>query len=107
MALIEAALHPLQLKHHDVAQLLAAQLPEDNRFIDAVQELGPEVLAQGFGNALSHLSIVLQAEVHYELRADIRSHDDNRVLEVHRAPLRVGQAAVIEDLQQHVENIRV
>ena len=34
-------------------------------------------------------------------------HDDHRVLEVHGAPLRVGEPAVVEDLQQHVEDVVV
>src|SRR5205085_3867818 len=32
-------------------------------------------------------------------------HDDDRVLEIDHAPLAVGQPAVIEDLQHHVEDI--
>ena len=42
-----------------------------------------------------------------ELRADVAGHDDDRVLEVDRAALAVGQAPVVEDLQQHVEHVRV
>ena len=29
------------------------------------------------------------------------------LLEVHRAPLRIGQAAVVQHLQKHVEHVRV
>src|SRR5205085_4781003 len=42
-----------------------------------------------------------------ELRAHVRRHDDDRVAEVHAAALRVGQAAVVEDLQEDVEDVRV
>src|SRR5690242_17250219 len=38
-------------------------------------------------------------------RADIRGHDDDRVAEVHRAALAIGEAAVIHDLQQDVEHV--
>ena len=41
------------------------------------------------------------------LAADVRGHDDDRVLEVDRAPLPVGQPPVVEDLQQHVEDVGV
>jgi len=41
-----------------------------------------------------------------EFRTEIRRHDDQRVAEVHGAALTVGQAAVIEHLQQHVEDNR-
>ena len=41
------------------------------------------------------------------MRAEVRGHDDDRVLEVHRAPLGVGQAAVVEQLEQDVEDVVV
>jgi hypothetical protein len=40
-------------------------------------------------------------------RADVAGHDDDGVLEVDRAALAVGQAAVVEQLEQHVEDVRV
>ena len=39
--------------------------------------------------------------------AEVRGHDDDRVLEVHGAALSIGQTPVIEHLQQCVEEIRV
>ena len=41
------------------------------------------------------------------LGADVRRQDDDRVAEVDRAALAVGQASVIEHLQQHVEHVGV
>ena len=41
------------------------------------------------------------------LRAEVRGHDDQRVAEIDRAALAVGQAAVVEHLQQHVEHVRM
>ena len=41
------------------------------------------------------------------VRADVGRHDDQRVLEVDGAALAVGEAAVVEHLQQHVEHVRV
>ena len=41
------------------------------------------------------------------LGAEIGGHDDQRVAEIDRAALPVGQAAVVEHLQQHVEDVRV
>ena len=38
-------------------------------------------------------------------RPDVRSHDQNRVLEIDDAAFAVGEAAVVHDLQQNVENI--
>ena len=42
-----------------------------------------------------------------ERRADVRRHDDDGVPEVHRAPLRIGEAPVVENLQQDVEHVRM
>ena len=38
-------------------------------------------------------------------RPDVRSHDQNRVLEVHHAAFAVGEAAIVHDLQQDVEDV--
>ncbi len=40
-------------------------------------------------------------------RAEVGRHDDDRVLEVHDPALGVGQATVLQDLQQRVEDVRV
>ena len=39
------------------------------------------------------------------LRANVRSHDDDSVLEIDRSPLPIRDAAIIEHLQKHVEDI--
>ena len=39
------------------------------------------------------------------MRTHVRGHDDNRVAEIDRAPLVVGQATIVQDLQQDVEDI--
>ena len=49
----------------------------------------------------------LLAERDEKFRAEVRRHDDQRVAEIDRAALTVGQTAVVEHLQQHVENIRM
>ena len=40
-----------------------------------------------------------------QLAADVRGHHDDRVGEVHRAAVAVGQPAVVEHLQQHIEHV--
>ncbi len=56
-----------------------------------------------------HVEVVLGLErvASQKLRAQVRSHDQHRVLEVNRAALGVGQPAVVHHLQQNVENIRM
>ena len=41
------------------------------------------------------------------VRAHVAGHDDDRVAEVHRATLAIGQATFFQDLQQNVEDIGV
>ena len=38
-------------------------------------------------------------------RAEVGCHHDDRVLEVHRAALSVGHAAIVKNLQQDVEHV--
>jgi hypothetical protein len=40
-------------------------------------------------------------------RAEIRRHDETVFLKSTTASLRIRQASIVEDLQQHVENIRM
>ena len=40
-------------------------------------------------------------------RAEVARHDDDGVLEIHRAALSVRQASVVEHLQQYVEDVRM
>jgi len=49
----------------------------------------------------SHLKVIVQ----YLGRTQIRRHDDYGIFEIHRSPLAVGQATVLENLQQHIEYI--
>ena len=58
-------------------------------------------------HALVGLRVVAAAVAEDELAADVRGHDDDGVLEVDGAALAVGEAAVVEDLQQDVEDVVV
>src|SRR5690606_41738413 len=51
--------------------------------------------------------IVLLTKIDEIFSAEIRGHDDDRVAEIDRTALPVGQASVIQHLQQHVEHIRM
>ena len=52
-------------------------------------------------------SVPRQGLVDEELAAEVRGEDQDHVPEVDRAALAVGEAAVVEDLQQHVEDLGV
>ena len=74
--------------------------------VHAVQELGAEVRraappSRGL-RAARRCRVVEDV-----LRADVAGHDDDGVLEIHGAALAVGDAAVVEHLQQDVEDVVV
>src|SRR5579885_1607778 len=110
-------LHGGALDHQvdDLGDLVLAELVEHDRLVDAVQELRPEVLLEGVVDLLLHLlvgdGLVGLAEAHRRLAevggAQVRGHDQHGVAEVDRAPLGVGEATLLEDLQQRVEDVGV
>ena len=69
----------------------------------AVEELRAEVRLQHLPNPRLDLPDVLGAQD--EVRAEVARHEDDGVPEVHDAPLPVGEPAVVENLQEHVEDV--
>src|ERR1019366_5097485 len=97
-------------------QVALAQRQEQDDFVEAVEELRVEgafdfALHQFFHLVRDHVFLRrLEAQALALLqvpRADVRGHDDDRVLEVDGVAEAVGQLAVFKDLQQDVEHIRV
>ena len=101
--------------------MLLAERVEDERGVDAVEELGAEdalhlledlVLHPLVALALALLLVGVGVEAEAvlaadQVRADVGGHDDDGVAEVNLAALGVGQVAVVEDLQEHVEDFGV
>jgi hypothetical protein len=79
--------------------------------IHSVQELRPEVTPHLFKHRLLHALVGLALEgatiLQDAVTADVRRHDDDGVLEIHRAAMAVRQAAVVEDLEHDIEYIMV
>ena len=86
----------------------SAQRLEHDDLVDAIQELRPEVPPQFVEHRRAHDGVLGLAalEIENPMASDVRGHDENRVLEVDRAALTVGQATVVEDLQKDVEDVR-
>ena len=80
---------------------------EDHHLVDPVHELGPEMRLDFRHHRDLDDGVVASRHALDHLRAQVRGHDDHRVLEVHGAPLAVGQAALVQDLQQRVEHVGV
>src|SRR5712691_7412713 len=108
-AIGEQLLHALDLNVDDLRDVLVRQRTEDDDVVHAVQELRLERLAQ----QLHHLRLGLlprdlfRARLDQVLRPDVRRHDQHGVAEIHRPSLRIGETAVVENLQQDVEDVRV
>ena len=114
-------LHTLrQLRNHqvdDARNLRLGQRREHDRVVDTVEELRAEVLLELLRNLRLHTAVVVRRVFRgLEAREDtlvdvastqVRRHDNDGVLEVHLATLRVRQATLLQDLEQRVEDIRV
>ncbi len=88
--------------------------PEDDDVVDAVQKLRPQERSAarraGRRAALRGLraSRTASASVsRMRLRPDVARHDDDGVREVRRAPASVGEAPVVEHLEEQVEDVGV
>src|SRR3954453_13838161 len=101
----------------DLLDLVLGELVEDDHLVDPVEELRPEDFFQVAHDpvlhvAVGHAGLVGDGEpdrgVLRDLAgADVRGHDHDRVAEVDGATLGVGEAPVLEDLQEDVEDVRV
>ena len=82
---------------------------EDDDLVDPVEELGPEVpRSTSMSSSFSSLEGLVAPRVRLDpVGAEVAGHDHDGVLEVDRAALGVGEAAVVEQLQQDVEDIGV
>ena len=81
------------------------QTLEHDCLVDAVDELGLEGRPQQAVDAGPHLRHVLGFED--DVGAQVARHDDDGVLEVDDPALSVGEAAVVQELEQDVEDVRM
>ena len=98
--------HLRHLDVHDAAELVPGQRMEDHQLVETVDELRLELHVHGVHHGLA-LGVLVQIGLDQELRAQVRGHDQDRVLEVHGPALAIGQTAVVEHLQEHVEDLGV
>src|SRR6185295_8933650 len=90
----------------DLADLIARELMKDDDVVDAIQKLRFEVQPQLLNNRFTHLFLVAFCRLNLT-RTEVRRHDQHRVFEVDGSTFRIRESAVVENLKQHVENIRV
>src|SRR5436305_1472679 len=90
---------------------------EDNDLVDTVDELGTEDSFEVLHRLRAHDFVLLTTCIFVFLGREtdtdrtfeidgtgVAGHDDDGVLEVYRASLSIGQASIVHDLQQGVED---
>ncbi len=90
--------------------LLLGQRREDHNIVDTVDKLRTEVMLHLLFHLLLYLvcdGSVLAHLLDQQRASDVGCHNDDSIFEIHRAPLIVGQPAVVQKLQQDVEHIRM
>src|SRR5438045_2501792 len=93
---------------------------EDHNLVNAVDELWTEHALQSLHRLRAHRLVLLitgfsslarqETDTHstFEIgSASIAGHDHHSILEVYCTPLTIGQATIIHNLQQCVENFRM
>ncbi len=106
LAIGQELLEPRELDLDDPAHLAPLKTVEQDDLVDAVQELRPEMPPHHSHHLLAHGRRVLAFRlIHQKLRTEVRGHDDQRVAEIDGTALAIGQAAVVEHLQQDVEHV--
>ena len=90
----EAALQVADHQIHNGEDFLTAQRLVEDNLVEAVQELGTELLLEQrlhvAAGLLADFAVVADA-LQNGLRAEVRREDDDRVLEVDRAALAVSE----------------
>ncbi len=99
----------------DLGDLGPAELMEDDGLVNTVQELRPEVNLQRLVDLFLHalighgLVVLGEAESGFTkiLGTQVGGHDQHGVAEIDRASLRVGQATLLQNLEQSIEHVGV
>ena len=98
-----------ELDVDDLTELVLAEGFEDDGFVDAVEELGPEDGFEGFVDVGVDFPVgaFVGSELLDLVGGDVAGHDDDGVFEVDGSAVAVGESAVVEDLEQDVEDVGV
>ena len=103
----QAFFETAQLDFGDAADIGLIQAVEHHHFVDTVDQLGAEMRFHVFHHHFFERFVIVGAHLLDVLAADIGSHHNHGVFKVYRAALAVGEAAVVEHLQQNVKHIGV
>src|SRR5581483_2896264 len=117
VTLLQTLLHLAEQDVDDALEVVLRQRIEDDDLVDTVEQLWTEGLAQRLLHGAGQLLLLAgarlvglqetEAGALELLGAQVGGHDDNRVAEVHGVTVAVCQPAILQDLQQDVEDLRV
>ena len=99
-----------QLQAHDPHQILHLQGSETDHFINPIEEFRAELTGQGRIHLLLQLGVITGAGtgVFKDHRTgQVAGHHHHGVAEINGPSLGIGEAAIVENLQQQIEHIRV
>ena len=77
---------------------------EHDYVVNAVEKLRPEIILEKFLDRRFRFGEILAQDL---VGTKVAGHDNDSVLEVHHPAFAIGQAAIIQYLQQHVEHVAV
>ena len=104
----QTCIERIHLQIDDLDDIFLRQRLIEDDLVQTVQELGAERTLQQLldlrTGLLGDLAIVGNA-VQQILRAEVARQDQDRILEVDGAALRIGDTAVVKHLQQDVEDV--
>src|SRR5579885_1391030 len=116
LAVDQGVVHLPHQQIDDAKQIFIAQRVEDDDFVQAVQKLRIERPLHFVHHHFFHrlpaglVRPALEADARALLqvpRAEVGSHDDDGIAEIHRIAESVRQLAVFKNLQQDIENVRM
>src|SRR5205823_8731141 len=98
LLLLEPFRQAAELNFNNLFEVVLSESIKNDNLIDPVEKFGSNMCPQ----SIRHQSRAgfFRFFLGDVLRADVRSHDDDSVLEIDRPPLPVGDATVIQHLQQ-------
>src|SRR5215510_5129343 len=91
--------------------MLLRKSMEYDDLIHTIEKLWTEILSHLFQYSLLHAFVILTCKstpiLEDAVTSNVGCHNHNGVPEIYRAALPVGQTAVIQDLEENVENVTV
>src|SRR5262249_41323847 len=100
-----------ELDLDNLFQMIFRKSMEDDDLVHSIEELRSEMISHLVQDGFLHTVVAdaFESSSIFENpnASDIGGHDDDGVFEIHSPTLSIGQPAVIQNLQQYVEDVTV